>query len=129
MFSNLSYILIFLFIALFFDYTSFDRSESSKKTLFKDLVRSLISIIAKISSLIGVILDDSNRLNRSVIINGLHILYNAILIEIFDVKVVYEINQKVYQGNTVFYKYEYILCSSLISFIIDLTNETTVLLR
>ena len=41
-----------------------------------------------------VILDDSDRSNSIVQINVLHAIYSVIIIQIFDVKVVYEIHSQ-----------------------------------
>ena len=84
--------------------------ESSKKNLLKDLVEkiteakvaendfyspfSVNSIISKIKSLNKVFLNDSDRQNNIVQMNGLHVIYSVI--EIFDVKVVYAIYSRVY---------------------------------
>ena len=86
--------------------------ESSKITLFKKLVGMIIeakvaeisgfflhfsvtltSIISMIKSLNKVILDNSHRPNIIVQINFLHVIYSVIVIEIFDVKVVYVFNK------------------------------------
>ena len=81
--------------------------ESSKTAFFKDFIQEIIefkvmgkslkkTFFATLASSIfttrylnKVILDDSNRPIMIVQINVLHVLYGVIVIEIFDVKVIY----------------------------------------
>ena len=62
--------------------------EMSKKKPFS---ATLVSIIFLTRSLNKVILGDSIGPNMIVQINGLHVLYNVLVIQIFDVKVLYAI--------------------------------------
>ena len=84
-------------------------SESSNKTLFKNLNENIIkvqvaenevfsiffatltSIISRIKSLNKVFLDYSYRPQRNVQMNVLHAVYSVIVIEIIDAKIVYAI--------------------------------------
>ena len=82
--------------------------ESSKIILFKDLFRKIIEAkamffsvtlnlnIARIQFLSKIILDDSDKPNRIVQMNGLHATYSYSHINVYDVKVMYTIYPMIY---------------------------------
>ena len=68
-------------------------TEKFKKKPFS---ATLVSIIFPTRSLNKVIYMDSDRTNRIVQTNVLHVIYSVIVIYIFNVKVVYAIYPRVY---------------------------------
>ena len=66
--------------------------NSKKKSFYATLALKIFSI----RSLNEVILDDSDRWKTIVQTNGLYVKYNVIIIETFDVKVVYSIYHMIY---------------------------------